>query len=205
MSRKATFGCIASIVAVLFAAGLAQASTFTVDPDYSSVEFSAFGPAQGQFGDFSGTIVYTPSKAESSSVSFAVRTGTMGVLADGREIEMAGHHFFDVGKFPEITFQSRSVEVKGKTLMVTGDLSMLGITREIVLPVQILGQGLHPETRKPIAAFSANVDLKLSSFGVPAWTAAAGILGDKVAVRLNVVGVQDNQEIVKNPGSVPQS
>jgi polyisoprenoid-binding protein YceI len=205
MSRKHAVGLFAGFVAIVFTLGVAQASTFTVDPAYSSVEFSAFGPAQGTFGDFSGTIVYQPSKAESSKVSFTVRTGTMGVLADGREMQMEGRHFFDVSKFPEITFQSTRVEVQGKTLMVTGDLSMLGVTREIVLPVEILGQGVHPDTGQPIAAFAANVDLKLSSFGVPTWTAAAGILGDKITVRLNVVGIQDNQEIVKNPAAVPQS
>jgi len=205
MSRKQLSGLVAGLLAVALAFGVAQGSTFNVDPQYSSVEFSAFGPAQGRFGDFSGTIVYQPSQAESSSVSFAVRTGTLGVLADGREVRMEGHHFFDVDKFPEIRFQSTSVRIDGKKLMVTGDLSMLGVTREIVLPVEILGQGVHPDTGQPIAAFAASLDLKLSTFGVPAWTAAAGILGDKITVRLNVVGVQDNQEIVKTPTAVPQS
>ena len=205
MARKHTLGLVAGLVALFLVAGLAQASTYTVDPAFSSMEFSAFGAAQGRFGDFSGTIVYKPSEAEAASVSFAVRTGTMGVLADGREVQMAGSNFFDVAKFPEITFESTSAKIQGKTLMVTGDLSMLGITREIVLPVEILGQGVHPETGQPIAAFATNITLKLSSFGVPTWTAASGILGDRITVRHNVVGIQDNQEIVKTPSAVPQS
>ena len=205
MSRKHTYGLIAGFMAVLLTVGMAQGSTYTIDPAYSSMEFSAFGPARGSFGDFSGTIVYKPSEAEASSISFTVRAGTMGVLAVGRDVRMKGSHFFDVSKFPEITFQSTKADIQGKTLMVTGNLSMLGVTREIVLPVEILGQGVHPETGQPIAAFATHITLKLSSFGVPAWTAASGILGDKITVKLNVVGIQDNQEIVRTPTTIPQS
>jgi polyisoprenoid-binding protein YceI len=186
-------------------AGLAHGTTFTVDPDYSSIEFSGFGPAEGTFSQFSGTIVYNPRLAEASSVYFSVNSGSLDVPAEGREVRTEDRPFFDVTKFPEIAFQSTKVEVRGDRLWVSGDLSMLGVTREIVLPVQILGQGLHPETGAPIAAFSAEVSLKLSSFRVPAWTSAAGVIGDEIDVRLDVVGVESTEKAAEDPTLVPKS
>ncbi|MDA0709850.1 MAG: YceI family protein [bacterium] len=97
--------------------------------------------------------------------------------------------FFDLSKHPEIRFESSKVVNTGDKLMVTGTLSMLGVTREVTVPVRILGRGTHPETGEAIAGFEAEMKVKLSDLGVDAWTQATGILGDSLNIRLRMVGV----------------
>ena len=69
---------------------------------------------------------------------------------------------------------------------------MLGVTREVTIPVRILGRGTHPETGAPIVGFAADMKVKLSEMGVDAWTNATGILGDTLNIRLKMVGVEND-------------
>lgn len=92
-------------------------------------------------------------------------------------------------KHPEITFKSTRVENRGSELLVTGTLMMMGVSKEVKVPVKILGRGNHPKTGLPIAGFDAQMKFKLSDLGVDVWTNAAGILGDTLNIRLKMVGV----------------
>jgi len=178
---------------LLFAAGSAFATTYQVDTHYSTFEVqNDIRPVKGTFDNFEGQIVYEPVQVEDSSIEFCVKANSFKVKND--DVMMAAGFFFDLNKHPEIRFKSSKVENWGDKLMVTGTLSMLGVTREVTVPVKILGRGTHPKTGEAIAGFSADMKVKLSDMGVDAWTNATGILGDSLNLRLKMVGVENDTQ-----------
>ena len=78
---------------------------------------------------------------------------------------------------------------------------MHGVTQQVVLPVEILGVGTHPMSKKAVAGFVAEVVIKRSDFGVNNWTDAAGVLGDEVTVRLNIEGVAGRGDVAMAKGN----
>jgi polyisoprenoid-binding protein YceI len=147
-------------------------------------------PVKGTFDNIEGQFVYEPIQVEDSSIEFCLKANSFKVQND--DVTMAGRFFFDLNKHPEIRFKSSKVENWTDRLMVTGSLTMLGVTREVTIPVRILGRGTHPETGAPIVGFAADMKVKLSEMGVDAWTNATGILGDTLNIRLKMVGVEND-------------
>lgn len=177
------------ILAFLLLAGTGFAETYQIDPVHSSVEFSVrhiFSRVPGEFTDFSGTIVYDPDRVENASVQATIQTTSVNTNNGSRDNHLRSPDFFEVAKYPEITFKGTKVEKEGNRLLVTGDLTMHGITKSAVLPVEILGVGTHPMSNAPVAGFSAELTLKRSDFGINNWTDAAGVLGDEVKITLNM-------------------
>jgi len=183
--------CIA-VLTLLTLCDTAQSSTYRIDSDYSSVSLSGFGASIGAFTRVSGTLTYDPANVDRSLVTFAIPIKSLDVLADGQAVHMGGATFVDVGVYPDITFKSTRVIPWGNVLHVSGTLSFLGVTRDVMLPVEIMGRGVHPKSGHPIAGFSAQLKVKLSDYGVDSWIQAAGILGDNISLRIQVVGVRDN-------------
>ena len=80
-------------------------------------------------------------------------------------------------------------------LMVTGDLTMHGVTKQVVMSVEVLGVGTHPMTKAAIAGFSAELKLNRSDFGVNSWTDMASIVGDEVSITLLI----EAAAVMENP------
>jgi polyisoprenoid-binding protein YceI len=118
-----------------------------------------------------------------------IQTASINTANAQRDKHLRSPDFFDAEKYPEISFKSTGAKKAGDRLMVTGDLTMHGITKSVVLPVEVLGVGTHPMSKAPVAGFTAELILKRSDFGVNNWTDVAGILGDEVKVTLNIEGV----------------
>lgn len=186
---------------LLFAAGSAFATTYKVDTKYSTFEVqNDIRPVKGTFENFEGQIVYEPIQVEASSIEFCVKANSFKVKND--DVLMGAALFFNLDKHPEIRFKSSKVENWGDKLMVTGSFSMLGVTREVRIPVEILGRGIDPKTGDPLAGFAADMQVKLSELGVDSWTNATGILGDTLNIRLKMVGVEnDTQAQIEIEGS----
>lgn len=184
LTRTAGVGALA----LMLITGSTSATTYQVDPSFSSFELqNDIRPVKGTFSQIEGKVVYEPAAVEASSVEFRVATNSFKVENDN--VVMGASLFFDLNKHPEIQFKSTRVENRGSELMVTGVLTMMGVSKEVTVPVKILGRGEHPKTGLPIAGFAAQMKLKLSDLGVDAWTNAAGILGDTLNIRLKMVGV----------------
>jgi polyisoprenoid-binding protein YceI len=99
------------VAAVLFPA-LAQAKTFTVDPDHSSVGFGVrhlFTEVQGRFTQYKGTVVFDPAKPEEAKVEGSVQAASVDTDVDQRDEDLRSANFFDVAKYPEIKFESTKV------------------------------------------------------------------------------------------------
>lgn len=126
------------------AALFAQARTFTVRKEDSHIGFAIYKWAvfkeEGRFKDFAGTIVYDPQDPPASRVEFTVQAKSIDSRNEGRDSALRSREFFHVEKYPMLTFKSTQVSAQGAdTLLVTGDLTMRGVTKRLTIPVKLLG------------------------------------------------------------------
>ena len=166
----------------------ALAETYSIDKVHSSVGFSIrhlVGRTSGSFGDFTGTITYDEAAPASTSIAGTVNIGSLDTASEKRDGHLKSPDFFDAAKYPTMGFVSTSVKsAKAGMLQVSGNLTLHGVTKVIEFPVEVLGVGMHPMTKKPVAGFSADFVIKRSDFGVDSWVDQAGVLGDEVKVSL---------------------
>ena len=119
-----------------------------VDASHSSVDFSIrhlVGRTKGRFGDFSGTIGYDAAKPDSSSFSGTIQVKSIDTGNERRDAHLQNADFFEAETYPTITFESTQVTSTGEnTLSAKGKLTMHGTTKEVTLPIEILGTGINP-------------------------------------------------------------
>jgi len=170
-----------------------QTGTYSFDKAHSSIGFRAkhFGLVEvpGYFRDFTGTVKYDGKDVAKSSVEFTAKMESVDTGVAGRDKHLKTADFFEVEKYPEMTFKSTRVEKKGKNWMVTGDLMMKGVTKQIMFPITVAGfvktergtkMGATAETTINRRDFGVNYDSKLPGGGAA--------VSDDIKVVLNVEG-----------------
>ncbi|MCC7264077.1 MAG: polyisoprenoid-binding protein [Candidatus Latescibacteria bacterium] len=180
----------AGLAVALFGVLPAQAETYQIDAGHSALDFGIrhlVGRTKGKFKEFTGAITYDEKAVEKSSVEAVIKVSSIDTENEKRDGHLKSPDFFDAEKYPEITFKSTKVE-KGEDgkLLVTGDLTLHGVTKSVQLPVEILGTGTNPWTNLPMIGFSTSLVVKRSEFGVNSWADNTGVLGDEVAVGISV-------------------
>lgn len=119
------------------------AGTYGFDKSHTYIGFRVnhFGVSEvpGAFRDFTGTINYDPKDITKSSVEFMAKVTSVDTGNGGRDNHLRTADFFEVEKFPEMTFKSTKVEKKGKNLLVTGDFTLKGVTKQITIPFTMVG------------------------------------------------------------------
>lgn len=179
-------------VATLMAAPLAAADTYTVDAGHSDVSFQVrhlISQVRGNFRDFTATIIKDDAELAKSSVEFTIQATSVDTGIDKRDNHLRSADFFDVEKFPAITFKSSSIVKTGdNTYDVTGMLTMHGVSKEITLPVTFLGEMKDPwgGTR---AGFSTATTIDRKEYGI-VWNqtldAGGAVLSDEVQVSIQL-------------------
>ena len=170
------------------------AGTWTIDPSHSEVGFSVrhlmVSKVKGNFETFEGTITIADDPLQ-SSVTAEVDLGSINTRDEARDGHLKSADFFEVESHPKLTFTSTSVEPKGGDYVVTGDLTIKGTTKSVVLDLEF--NGVHPDpwggTR---AGFSAETEISRKDFGVDFEVPMDGpgvVVGDKIKVQLEVEGV----------------
>ena len=169
-----------------------QALSLTVSPVFSNVGFSImeFGVMKqdGSFREFSGDIVYDPAHPERSHVSFVVQVDSIDARSRRREESLRSDDFFDTQRFPTMTFTSTSVAAQpDKTLQVTGDITIRGVTRRITIPVRYLGF-MRLSDQSSYAGFESTFTLDRTDFGVNGarWSGGRLLLSKEVTVTLEI-------------------
>ena len=174
-----------------------QATTWTIDPKHTLVEFSAkhmmFTTVKGRFGGVSGTIIENEADPSQSSVDVEIDAATIDTREPQRDGHLRSEDFLHVEAHPLITFKSTQVEAVGKDhLRVTGDLTIRGATRSVVLDTTITGRGTTPFGQQA-AGFSAETSINRKDFGLT-WNVAleAGgfLVGDQIKIVLEVEAVR---------------
>ena len=155
--------------------------SFKIDPSRSTIAFKVrhmLGTAKGKFSKFNGTIMVDREQPDQSSVSVAIDAASIDTGIAKRDDHLRGE-LFNVAKYPEITFKSRRVKQTGaNTGEITGDLTMRGVTRSIVLNVQLVGNRWRVTT----------APLKRSLFGLVFSKNAetVSMISDDVAVEIEI-------------------
>ena len=187
--KKTHFLAIAALLALPMTA-TAKPDTFTVDTAHSGISFEIrhfFSEVPGRFTDFSGTIVWDAEKPEASTVEITVQAKSINTDNENRDGHLRNADFFDVEKFPTLTFKSTSVKAQGpKTLEVTGDLSAKGITKRTTITVEVLGV-MELGGGKAKAGFKTGFTINRQDFGI-SWNKTLDqggtVLGEEVPVKV---------------------
>jgi polyisoprenoid-binding protein YceI len=144
--------------------------TWTIDTVHSLIEFAALHNTiayiKGRFNTFSGTINVNEQDLLKSTVDLTIdATSVSSQAVQGREDLINGEDMLDTKKFPTIAFKSSSIQQKGSEFVVSGDLTMRGISKRIDVPVTF--NGIVTTRMGMSAGFSGNMTLKMSDFEVP--------------------------------------
>ncbi len=169
MNRK-LFSLGALVLGMLMAlAATARADAYQADPVHSFVVFDVHhlgaGYVYGSFAGPTGDVTFSPDDLTQTSFNLSVDTDTLSTRNDRRDNDLKGPDFFDVKQFPAMTFKSTSVTKTGdKTMSVTGDLTLKGVTKSITVPMEYTGTGsMMGQTR---AGFRADFTINRSDFGM---------------------------------------
>ena len=174
-------------------AGTVQSETYNVDKAHSEVLFSVrhmgVSRVTGRFNDFTGVVNGDPAKPGESSVEFTIKAASIDTNDAGRDKHLRSADFFDVEKFPELTFKSSKITAKGQNQFdVTGTLTMHGVAKEVTLPVTLAGPVKDPRGNEKVG-FEATAKLNRKDYGIT-WNRALDAGGvevsDEVQVTINL-------------------
>jgi polyisoprenoid-binding protein YceI len=180
---------LAAVASGLVSAASAAVETYTIDPVHSAVGFSIrhfVSKVPGRFTQFSGTITVDRDNLENSSVDAVIEVGSLNTFNDHRDADLKSPGYFDATKFGTITFKSSSWKKTGdSTFDVTGNLTIKGVTKEVVLKVNLLGFG--PGMRgAQLSGWEASTTIARRDFGVDGPAMMVKALGDEVAISISI-------------------
>jgi polyisoprenoid-binding protein YceI len=169
-----------------------QASSWQLDVAHTQIWFSVrhmmFATVKGQFGAFAGEIVVDETDPTRTRVSVEIDTASIDTRNEQRDGHLRSADFFDVENFPKLTFVSRRVDRSGDRLEITGDLTIRGVMREVVLRAEETGRGKDPWGQEKIG-FTAETKIDRKDFGL-VWNQALETGGVLVSdeVRISIDG-----------------
>jgi polyisoprenoid-binding protein YceI len=178
----------AMIVALLLATFAAAQDAWQIDPAHSSAQFAVrhlgISTVRGAFTKVSGGAQFDPADPSKSSIQADIDAASVDTRVDARDNDLRSPKFFDVQKFPTITFKSTKVESAGEgKLRVTGGLTIHGVTKEVVLDVDGPSAPMKDPRGNLRIGASATTTINRQDFGVGG---ASGMVGDQVTITLDV-------------------
>jgi polyisoprenoid-binding protein YceI len=190
MKRLAAFVA----VIVLGVASLAAAQSWTLDPAHSAASFAVrhmmVSTVRGDLGKITGTAIFDLKQPAAGSVEATIDVTGITTREPGRDTHLKSADFFDVARFPTITFKSKKVEpAAAGGFKVTGDLTMKGVTKEVVLDVEPLRPVIKDQRGASRTGTTATTKINRQDFGV-SWSRALDgggvVVSDEVAVTIDV-------------------
>jgi polyisoprenoid-binding protein YceI len=192
---------LAAIVLALAAPGFAQApasavptdpNTWTIDANHTASQFAVkhllVSTVRGQFEKTTGTIIWDGKDPTTIKADVTIDAATVNTRVANRDNDLRSANFFDVAKFPTITFVSKNVETSGAgKLKMTGDLSMRGVTKEIVLDVEGPSAPVRQGQNLRVGA-SASVKINRHDWGLTygRMVEAAPVVGDEITITIDI-------------------
>jgi polyisoprenoid-binding protein YceI len=174
-----------------------QKTTWTIDTAHSHVGFSIkhlmIATVRGSFREVQGSVTVDESDPTTARIDITIPTASVTTADEKRDAHLRSADFFDVERFPNMTFRSKRVERQsGDSFRVVGDLTIRDVTREVVLDVELLGRAKDPWGNEK-AGFEATTKIKRGDYGLT-WNAAletGGVLvGDKIKITLDISGIK---------------
>ena len=160
------------------------------------VDHLGFATSQGEFHQVDGTFSIDRAHPPKSSIDVSIPTSSVDMDTEKWNAHLQGKDFFDVENHPVMTFKSTGIEMtSGQTSIVTGDLTLLGVTKPVAMEVKHNKSGKHTFSGKYVAGFSATTSVKRSDFGMKF---GLPLIGDDIEIRLEIEGIRRGGDLV-NP------
>jgi polyisoprenoid-binding protein YceI len=177
----------------------APANSWRIDPLHSQANFTVkhmmISTVRGTFGGVRGTIIYDPKNPGASSVEATIDCSTLNTGEPKRDNDLRGEEFFDVKKYPVMTFKSKSVKVAGPgDLKVTGDLTINAITRQVMLDLEGPTDPVKDTQGRTKVGVIATTKVSRKDFGIlynPVMETGGVVVSDQVSITLDI-------ELIKN-------
>jgi len=191
-------GFTAALAAAISLPAAAATSTWQIDPNHSAAQFAvrhlAISTVRGAFTKVSGTVQMDDKDISKSSVEVTIDAASVDTRVADRDKDLRSDHFFDTAKYPTLTFKSTRVEqVAPGMLKVTGDLTIHGTIKQVVLDVEGPTAPVKDPWGNQRAAASASTKINRQDFGVK-WNATMDnggvVVGDEVSITIDVELVQ---------------
>lgn len=189
---------VAAAALTIAATPLAAPMEWNVDNAHTKVGFSVrhfFTPVEGSFDEFDAQLVWDRENPAASTVNATIQVASVDTENEDRDAHLRTADFFDAERFPEITFRSTDVEARGDDmLMVTGDLTIRDVTKQVQMPVRILGVQQVPAEMQQmlggaveIASFEGELEIDRRDFGVGSGNfAETAIVGGPVTITIQL-------------------
>jgi polyisoprenoid-binding protein YceI len=176
----------------LAASAVGQATTWQIDPNHTAAQFSVrhlgISTVRGAFTKVSGRVTYDPVNPAKTLIDVTIDANSVDTRVEMRDNDLRSPNFFDVAKFPTLTFKSKRTETNGAgKLKITGDLTIHGVTKEVVLDVDGPSAPMQDPRGKSHMGASATTKINRQDFGV---TADKGMVGDEIPITIDVELVQ---------------
>jgi len=174
--------------------GLATAKpgSYKVESYHTQVGFSishfGFTNYSGLFSGATGSLQLDPAKLATSKLDISIPVDSVTTTVSKLNDELKGEQWFDTAKFPNATFVSTQVVPTAEGATVTGNFTLHGVTKPVVLHVRFIGAGVNPIDKAYTVGFEATATIKRSDFGVKTYLPA---LGDEV--KLSIAGAFEQQ------------
>jgi polyisoprenoid-binding protein YceI len=183
----------AVLVALTAPLALAQTTTWAPDPAHSEVDFAirhmSLTTVHGRFGKVTGTILLDQANLAKSSVQVTIDVTGVDTGNTARDNDLKGSNYFDVAHYPTATFTSTSVQKTANDLIVSGNLSLRGVTKPVTLDVEGPDGPVTGMDHKPHTGYSATATISRTAFGIGTKVPVA-VLGDEVKLTIELDAVR---------------
>lgn len=186
------------LAAVLTVSSFAFASKWTIDGAHSEAKFGVkhltISTVTGKLGAVSGTVEIDDKDINKSKVNVSIDLKGIDTEQTKRDDHLRSPDFFDIAKFPAVTFTSKSFKVEGTKATVTGDLKIKDVTKEVTLVGELTNEVANPFSKAKTRAFSGSTTINRKDFGLT-WNMAletGGVLvGEEVKVEVQAEFTKD--------------
>lgn len=169
-----------------------QAGTYTADAAHTQINWKVnhlgFSLFSGSFADAKGTLTIDPRRPNAARLSMSIPIDRVVTTSGALDAHLKRADFFDAAKFPTATFVSTAVQATGARARITGDLTLHGVTKPVVLDARFVGAGNGPTGDKALnIGFEATTRISRSAFGISYGVPA---VGDAVDLQINAAFVK---------------
>ncbi len=172
---------------------LSELKPVLLDINHSNIGFAVpimngLSKVHGKFSEFTADFNFDEKDITKSSINVVIKAKSVDTGIDARDAHLRTADFFEVDKFPEITFKSKQIIKKGKKLTLIGDFTMHGITKEISFPFEVVGKSIDPNEKTIVYGFLAKTIINRRDFGVNyQHKSVPNFIGDNIEVELNLI------------------
>jgi polyisoprenoid-binding protein YceI len=182
------------LLAVSFISQVRAADEYKIDPAHTSLTFSVrhmgISNVKGHFDDFTGTVVMDAGAVKEIKGTVKVKSVNTGV--EKRDTHLKTADFFDVEKFPEMTFTTKSSKTEDNHTVFVANFTLRGVTKEVTVPIKVSGPAKDPEGKTRIG-LQANASLNRKDYGIKfnaALESGAALVGEEVTIEINAEAVK---------------